>query len=464
MTPNFNLRTVQHENVDFQVAVITSEGEKFFSHAHTVLHNQATEVVVFMLTNKDRIQEETTPYSFPVAYAMKGPSMSNDDLRYMVSVVHAELRKRSIPLLCEVYDSQWHNYITTDSNGNGLTKLSWRHKWQEVVGYSKNKCIETMVEGCKIKPGDIELLTISNSLNNEDETTHSNVKVKCSIVPLERDRKKKTLTVCTTGGTGFKMSVMKQFITVCKHSHPDLFPNEIGYSTCHAYADKPGTPSMPPTEHGDIPVPSVHSNDHTYCDPKQGAESDVKKRNVKRKKILGIDGAEDNILHLLDQSTVSLIVDDLDGLETPDNVSSGDLLAYILKDERCLLLTDVLTQLQYFDGAKWGTTSEDQLYPPILTSGEELMSRCTVKDLKIICKTLEHHTDRCWFESGGVKTTHVNRIVCAFGGTEFIQEKNVKRKKNVQSPSALKVITKKILLDEAYSIAHLHITLGTVMA
>ena len=91
--PNSNLTSVIHGDVDFQVAVVTSEGEKFFNCAHNILRNQATEVVVFMLTNKDRIQTETTPYSFPVAYAMKGASMSNDDLRYMVSVVRGELSR-----------------------------------------------------------------------------------------------------------------------------------------------------------------------------------------------------------------------------------------------------------------------------------------------------------------------------------------------------------------------------------
>ena len=370
-------------------------------------------------------------------------------------------------MLCEVFDGQWHSYITNDKDGKSLTKLSWRHKWQEVVTYSKNKCIEKMVDGCRIKPGDTELLSISKKLQHEEETTHGNINVTCSIVPVgnpEKMKKKKTLTVSSTGGRGFNMPVMKQFVTVCKHSRPDLFPNEIGYSTCHTYADKPGTPCMPPKDVAELATSSARSDDHTYCETINTAATDGEKKHVKRKKILGIDGAEDNILHLLDQSTVSLILDDLEDLETPENVTSAELLVYILKDERCLLLGDVLTQLQYFDCAKWGATTQEELFPTILSSGSELMSRCTVKDIKIICKTLEHHTDRCWFESGAVKTTHVNRIVRAFGGTELIQEKTLKRKRNVQSPSALKVLAKKILLCEDYMIEHLHISLGTVMS
>ena len=181
VTPNMNLGPVQHNDVDFQIAVITSESQKLFQSAHTVLRNKATEVVVFMATNKDRVQTNSMPYTFPVAYAMKGSSMSNYDLRYMVSQVKKEFEKRQIPILCEVYDGQWHNYITTDSDGNFLTKLAWRHKWQEVMFFSKQKCIDSMVGGCRLKPGDIELLSISKRMENQKQVTFGTSKLHAAL-------------------------------------------------------------------------------------------------------------------------------------------------------------------------------------------------------------------------------------------------------------------------------------------
>ena len=124
--------------------------------------------------------------------------------------------------------------------------------------------------------------------------------------------------------------------------------------------------------------------------------------------MLGMNASEDNILHLLDSATVVMILEDIEETETPENVTSTDLLIYVLMDQQCLLLDDVLTQLQYIDGVKWGTVGKDDLYPGLFTSRDELMKKCTLKDLKIICKTLEHHTNRCWFETGGVKLAHVN--------------------------------------------------------
>ena len=133
-------------------------------------------------------------------------------------------------------------------------------------------------------------------------------------------------------------------------------------------------------------------------------------------------------------------------------------------DERCLLLDDVLAQLQYIDGVKWGAVRKDDLYPALFTSRDELMNKCTLKDLKIICKTLEHHTNRCWFVSGGVKSAHVNRIIRAFGGTEFVQETALRKRRQTYTPTTLKVAAKNVLLSDNYKLEKLQIALGTVLA
>ena len=377
VTPNHNLGLVQHNDVDFQTAVITSESQKFFNCAHTVLRKKVTEVVVFMATNKDRVQTDSTPYAFPVVYAIKGSSMSNYDLCYMVSEVRKEFEKREIPILCEVYDGQWHNYITMYSDGNCLTKLSWRHKWQEVMSFSKQKCIDSMVGGCRLKPGDIELLSISKKLENNQEITLGNVKVTCHItLPIERIVHK-ILTVTSQGGVGYKLPVLDKFVTVCKHSRPDLFCDQIGYSTCHSYADPEGTPRRPPPQ--SVTVAQEEHVDHTYCST-QNQNEDNKRENLnkarsRKKKMLGMNASEDNILHLLDSATVAMILEDIDETEMPENVTSTDLLIYVLMDQRCLLLDDILTQLQYIDGIKWGTVGKEDLYPGLFTSKDELMKK-----------------------------------------------------------------------------------------
>ena len=177
-----------------------------------------------------------------------------------------------------------------------------------------------------------------------------------------------------------------------------------------------------------------------------------------------MNASEDNILHLLDSATVAMILEDIEETATPENVTSTDLLIYVLMDQWCLLSDDVLAQLQYIDGVKWGSVRKDDLYPGLFTSRDELMNKCTLKDLKIICKTLEHHTNRCWFETGGVKSAHVNRIIRAFGGTDFVQETALHKRRQTYNPTTLKVAVKNFLLNDNYKLENLQIALGTVLA
>ena len=102
---------------------ISIDAKSAFTSCHEVLHTPAKELLVFMLTNKDRKQNKHVPYSYPVAYALKGSSMSNCDLHFMVNKLRNELKKRNINVLCEAYDGQWHNHIVLGSNGQHLTKM-----------------------------------------------------------------------------------------------------------------------------------------------------------------------------------------------------------------------------------------------------------------------------------------------------------------------------------------------------
>ena len=265
VTPPAKKQQIIHSEVDFETHVIAAECQHFFMNTHTSLRSQASEIVVFMATNKNRIQTDSIPYSFPVAYTMKGSSMSNDDLCFMVKHLHEEFRKHSIPILTEVYDGQWHQHITTDSDGNCLTKLSWHHRWQEISTYSKQKFISKMVEGCRVRPSDVNNLGEAQCLETSEETTHGNITIKCSISEPDLDNiVTKTLTVGSRGGGEFCTPVLHQFVTVCKHSRPDLFPEEMNFSTCHAYAEAPGMPPMPPPEDTNMNIISDH-DDHTYC-------------------------------------------------------------------------------------------------------------------------------------------------------------------------------------------------------
>ena len=86
-----------------------------FKQCHKVLHDPGSELLVFMLTDKDRKQANKAPYFYPVAYALKGASMTNSHLKFLVDTVRDELWQRNIPVPCKAYDGQWHKFITEDA-------------------------------------------------------------------------------------------------------------------------------------------------------------------------------------------------------------------------------------------------------------------------------------------------------------------------------------------------------------
>ena len=85
--------------------------------------------------------------------------MNNKHLEYLVNKLCKELQHRKIPILCKAYDSQWHKFITEDSQGNSLTKLHGRDNWNKVSSMSKDKCIEELA-----------------SLSIVKRSTHENIK------------------------------------------------------------------------------------------------------------------------------------------------------------------------------------------------------------------------------------------------------------------------------------------------
>ena len=116
-----------------------------FKEWHQVLRDLGKELLVFMLTDKDRKYDRNVPYSFPVAYALKGSSMTNSHLKYMVDTLRNELKLRNIPVICETYDGQWHKYITENSNGTRLTHLFGRDNWNRISNLTKDKCLEEII-------------------------------------------------------------------------------------------------------------------------------------------------------------------------------------------------------------------------------------------------------------------------------------------------------------------------------
>ena len=122
-----------------------------FKQCHEVLRDPGKELLVFMLTDKDRKQDKNIPYSNPIAYAMKDSSMTNYHLQHMVEKIRMGLQRRNIPILCEAYDSQWHKHVTENAHSHHLTQLFGHDNWNHIASLTKDKCIEQLIGMCVVK-------------------------------------------------------------------------------------------------------------------------------------------------------------------------------------------------------------------------------------------------------------------------------------------------------------------------
>ena len=120
---NFHSDRPDYAHIFGQSCLISDEAQLILEKIHDVLRLQATELLVFMISDKDRLQDSSAPNSMPLAYALKGRSLSNCELRYLINNVRNKLHEREIKVLCEIYDGQWQYTVMHNVHGNPLNML-----------------------------------------------------------------------------------------------------------------------------------------------------------------------------------------------------------------------------------------------------------------------------------------------------------------------------------------------------
>ena len=96
--------TTEHiTEINYQIA---TDAKSAFKQCHQVLRDPTKELLVFMLMDKDRKQDNNIPYSYPMAYAMKGSSITHEHMKFMLHKVRRELKSRNVMNLSRVFFCQ----------------------------------------------------------------------------------------------------------------------------------------------------------------------------------------------------------------------------------------------------------------------------------------------------------------------------------------------------------------------
>ena len=138
--------------------------------AYNFLRVEASEIIAFLATDCDRIIKPGIPPHIPLAYGMRGPSLSNKTMQSMVNDIHSELHQRNTKVLCEVYDGQFHDLIVHDSYDGPLTRLQLSKQiFKDTMDlYDKAELLDTLLPYSSIDENDITDIS-SCRFRNEHE-------------------------------------------------------------------------------------------------------------------------------------------------------------------------------------------------------------------------------------------------------------------------------------------------------
>ena len=134
------------------------------------LRSEASEIIAFVATNSDRISKHGIPPHLPIAYGLRGHSMSMEVMRAMLHDIYLELDSRNIGILCEVYDGQFHNIIVRGEHNSPLTRLQFQYDLFRKTMRTKTRqeLIEHLLQYSEVFPDDVDTIYGSNFEDNAE--------------------------------------------------------------------------------------------------------------------------------------------------------------------------------------------------------------------------------------------------------------------------------------------------------
>ena len=151
---------IYHENINtFQDEVVLTEVQRVFIRgsdavktSDSLCSHKASEVLVFLLADLDRIHKPEIPNAYPIAYALKGYSMKASVMRNMIEDVFQELFLKGLYTPVVSYDGQWSVLAYRAKDGKALTLLELQKQvYNEVKNMKKGDLTKFIFETGVVK-------------------------------------------------------------------------------------------------------------------------------------------------------------------------------------------------------------------------------------------------------------------------------------------------------------------------
>ena len=210
---------------DFQetsvhLADLVEEGFNF-------LRVEASEIVAFVATDSDRILKPGIPPHIPIAYGLRGHSMSNDIVRNMRNDIRNELKLRNTSVLCEVYDGQFHDLIVRSDCGKPLTRIQHTKDFfrETLENYDKDTLLTNILPYSTINPSDLDAIQ-NTQFRHHVVTKLNTVTLECKrIVNAEKDNFIRQIFIESNPKGNFSMQ------DVVTNHRTSIWNRYLGYKT-----------------------------------------------------------------------------------------------------------------------------------------------------------------------------------------------------------------------------------------
>ena len=129
---------------------ITHTYRQLIDEAYNLQHCKATEVLAFIMTGIDRIHHGEKPNQIPIAYALKGFSLSTDVLRCVIDDVCNACHREGIKVIADCLDGQWAWLPIRSKEGAHLTCLQFQKNWSRFCKWNKEALVKKLLDYCII--------------------------------------------------------------------------------------------------------------------------------------------------------------------------------------------------------------------------------------------------------------------------------------------------------------------------
>lgn len=373
--------TIKPNSILSSIKQISIDARCVTEECFELLRKKSNEILAFILTNTDRHKSPLSIAHVPIAYAMKGNSLSTTILRHLIDEVRNECKARKVAILCEVCDGQWMPLVIKDKNGYPLTRLQFqKFIWRKCIAMSKDELLSYLCSFTHVQQNTLDEIALQKDIFlTNGKLIINNFQLMCEFYPKIVNNNvelHKKLTSFTTGAPKSNIPIARYIRTL---------PTSICSSIWKAAVQR----NMPSVE-----VPPITSAD-IFSKLPQDVHEDA--------------------LHLIEdimnENTINQSFESSDECTLGDDLDNDDIPI-----SKCNILDDILNALRKVHHKDlWNDITARELFNKYLQDAKVVSKYFVNIELDAISKIYKLYFNQKLFNTDDRKQIKVNNLVHLFG-------------------------------------------------